>query len=249
MRVLIADDESLARARLNRLLRAIPDVELAGEVHDGPAVLARIAAGDVDVVLLDIQMPGISGVDAMQCWPTAGPLIVFVTAHADHAIAAFDGGAADYLLKPVAPDRLALALDRARVRLETRAVASPTPIPISAAVVHPPTTRAGPIAIDTRLGIIVLQPEQILAVSLDGVSTVLTTTRGRFHTERTLTELETALAGELRRVHRSALLRIASVQRFEPQDSGAYMALLQDGTGIPVSRAVARELRREWGLG
>ena len=228
MRVLIADDESTARARLTRLVGAIEGAVVVGEVEDGAAVLNRVRAGGVDVVLLDIAMPGLSGVEAMQLWPVGGPAIVFVTAHADQAVAAFEGGAVDYLLKPVAPARLASALSR----VAGRRVAPPAPI-----------------AVETRQGVVLLPPAGIVAVVVDGASTVVHADRGRYYTERTLAELEIALAGRLERVHRAALLNLDRVRRFEPVDSGGYLAWTDLELTVPVSRQAARALRRRWGLG
>ena len=93
LRVLVADDEAIARRRLLRLLQAIPDVVSCGECTDGTEVLARIREGGVDVVLLDIHMPGLTGLDAMELMPLDGPYVVFCTAHPDHAVKAFDAWA------------------------------------------------------------------------------------------------------------------------------------------------------------
>ena len=90
LRVLVADDEAMARRRLLRLLEAMPDVRLAGECADGDEVLERVRGGGVDVVLLDIQMPGLTGLDALALLPAEGPVVVFCTAYAEHAVAADD---------------------------------------------------------------------------------------------------------------------------------------------------------------
>src|SRR4029079_15805881 len=116
LRVLVADDEAIARKRLLRLLTAFPDVVIAGECADAHEVLQRVRAGGIDVVLLDIQMPELSGIEALQLFPADGPVVIFCTAHTAHAIAAFDVGAIDYLLKPIEAARLRKALDRARDR-------------------------------------------------------------------------------------------------------------------------------------
>ena len=116
LRVLVADDEAIARKRLVRLLAAMPDVALAGECADAHEVLERVRAGGIDVVLLDIQMPELSGIEALQLFPADGPLVIFCTAHTAHAVAAFDVGAIDYLLKPIEAARLRKALERARDR-------------------------------------------------------------------------------------------------------------------------------------
>jgi two-component system LytT family response regulator len=143
LRVLVADDEAVARRRLVRLLGALPGVALTAECASGEETLRRVADGGVDVVLLDIQMPGLTGVEALNLLPADGPAVVFVTAHPDHAVAAYDGGAIDYLLKPVEAARLAKALERARSREESR---------------RRPTSR---LALPTRRGIVLLDPASI----------------------------------------------------------------------------------------
>ncbi|KJV36565.1 LytR/AlgR family response regulator transcription factor [Luteibacter yeojuensis] len=119
MRVLVADDEPLARARLASLLARRSDVELVGSVADGDAALAACASERPDVLLLDIEMPGLSGtaVAAKLAAMPSRPLVVFCTAYEQHALSAFDVGAVDYLLKPVRAERLDEALDRAAARL------------------------------------------------------------------------------------------------------------------------------------
>jgi two-component system LytT family response regulator len=117
MRILIADDEPLARRALVQLLAAHADVEVAGECADGSEVRDALARSDVDVVLLDIRMPELSGLEVAALLAGARPLVVFVTAHEEFGIAAFERGAADYLLKPVTQPRLDIALDRVRARL------------------------------------------------------------------------------------------------------------------------------------
>jgi two-component system response regulator AlgR len=118
MRILIVDDEPLARARLHALLGECHDVEVVGQVGDGEAALEALGDLQPDLLLLDINMPGLSGTALAQ--RLAGrrrPLVVFCTAYENHALHAFDLGAVDYLLKPVRLDRLQEALQRARERL------------------------------------------------------------------------------------------------------------------------------------
>ncbi|MGF6494599.1 two-component system response regulator AlgR [Luteibacter sp. 621] len=119
MRVLVADDEPLARARLASLLARRGDVELVGSVADGDAALAACASERPDVLLLDVEMPGLTGtaVAAKLATLPNRPLVVFCTAYEQHALSAFDLGATDYLLKPVRAERLDEALDRAAARL------------------------------------------------------------------------------------------------------------------------------------
>ncbi|NLB57504.1 MAG: response regulator transcription factor, partial [Gammaproteobacteria bacterium] len=116
MKVVIADDEPLARERLRTLLAAQPGVELVAEVGDGHAALHAVAEHDADLVLLDIAMPGIDGLEAARHLSAfePRPAVVFCTAYDAHALSAFEAAAVDYLVKPVRPERLQAAIERAR---------------------------------------------------------------------------------------------------------------------------------------
>ncbi|HEX8619088.1 MAG TPA: response regulator, partial [Thermoanaerobaculia bacterium] len=117
IRTLIVDDEPLARARVAMLLAKHPDVELIGEAGDGEAARELIAAKRPDLVLLDIQMPGLTGLELLGSLPEdSAPSVVFLTAYDEYAVEAFDAAAVDYVLKPVDPKRLGRALDRVRNR-------------------------------------------------------------------------------------------------------------------------------------
>jgi len=121
MRVLIVDDEPLARARLDALLKECPDVDVVGSVGDGEAALAALSEVQPDLLLLDINMPGMDGKTlAARLANRTRPQIVFCTAYEAHAVHAFDLGAADYLLKPVRVERLRDALKRVRQRLDAQ---------------------------------------------------------------------------------------------------------------------------------
>src|SRR5204863_2329234 len=154
LRVLVADDEATARKRLLRLLAAMPDVAIAGECGDAHEVLARVRGGEVDVVLLDIQMPELSGIEALALFPAGGPQVIFCTAHAAHAVSAFDVGAADYLLKPIDGGRLRKALDRVRQR---GAGAKPE---------SAETPSLDRLALPTRQGIVLLDPRDVTHAEL-----------------------------------------------------------------------------------
>jgi len=246
LRVLIADDELLARKRLSRLLGALPDVEICGEAADGEAVLAAVRAGGVDVVLLDIHMPGLSGLDALALLPEGRPRVVLCTAHAEHAVEAFEHGAVDYVLKPVEPARLQKALERTRARLEADArPREMTPAPEKAA----PTRALPRLPIPTRQGIVLVDPETISHASLDDELVTVFTTQGEFLTDFTLNELAEKLPEELfHRVHRRALLNLRHVARLEPLETGGYLARTARGHAVEVSRQSARELRKMLGL-
>ncbi|AFE11100.1 response regulator [Corallococcus coralloides DSM 2259] len=245
LRVLIADDELLARKRLSRLLAALPDVSVCGEAVDGDSVLAAVRAGGVDVVLLDIHMPGLSGLDAMALLPEGGPHVIFCTAHAEHAVNAFEHGAVDYVLKPVEAARLQKALERARARLPAR-VKTPTATAPAAAAEKPALTR---LPIPTRQGLVLVSPDAISHASLEDELVTVFTAQGDYLTDFTLNELADKLPPEhFHRVHRRALLNLSHVTRLEPLETGGYLARTARGHSVEVSRQSARELRRMLGL-
>ncbi|MFB1483318.1 LytR/AlgR family response regulator transcription factor [Corallococcus sp. RDP092CA] len=246
LRVLIADDELLARKRLTRLLAALPDVSVCGEAVDGDSVLAAVRAGGVDVVLLDIHMPGLSGLDAMALLPEGGPHVIFCTAHAEHAVNAFEHGAVDYVLKPVEAARLQKALERARARLPSRLKPVPVTAPVATAAEKPALTR---LPIPTRQGLVLVSPDAISHASLEDELVTVFTAQGDFLTDFTLNELADKLPAEhFHRVHRRALLNLAHVTRLEPLETGGYLARTARGHAVEVSRQSARELRRMLGL-
>jgi two-component system LytT family response regulator len=239
LRVLVADDELLARKRLARLVSAIPGVMLAGECENGEAVLARLREKDVDIVLLDIHMPGLSGLETTQLLPEDGPVVVLCTAHPDHAVDAFEQGAVDYVMKPVEAGRLKKAIARARERLFARRE------------VHSGgSSGAEPrgldrLAMPTRQGIVLLDPRAISHAVLDGELVSVVTETGTFLSDDSLADLQDRLPRDLfERVHRRALLNLEHVSRLAPLESGGFMAHTRGGHAVEVSRQAARELRR-----
>jgi len=235
LRVLVADDEAIARKRLLRLLGAMSDVEVAGACADAREVLERVRAGEVDVVLLDIQMPEIDGLEALQLFPADGPTVIFCTAHTAHAVAAFDVGAVDYLLKPIEAARLRKALDRARARR-----------PVEDDARTPVLER---LALPTRQGIVLLDPRQVTHAQLDGELVTVFAEGRQVLCALSLQELESRLPQHLfTRVHRRALVNLEHVARLEPTETGGFIARTTGGHSVEVSRQASRDLRRRLGL-
>lgn len=238
LRVLIADDEQVARSRLQRLLGAMPDIEIVGECEDGDAVLARVREGGIDVVLLDIQMPKLKGTEALQLWPKDGPQVVFCTAHAQHALEAFDGGALDYVLKPIDAARLQKALARARER--------GAPEKFRAEIAKHQIDR---LPITTRQGVVLVDPGTISHAVLEDELVTVFAGSEKYLTDYSLNELEERLGkGRFERVHRRALLNLSHVARLEPLETGGYFARTTGGHSVEVSRQAARDLRKRLGL-
>ncbi len=226
--VLGVGDELVARKRLGRLLSAIDGIALAGECESAEQALRRIREGGIDVVLLDIQMPGLSGVEALQLLGDAAPCVIFCTAHADFAVDAFAGGAVDYLLKPIEAGRLAKALERTRPRVPAG---------------------SSRLALTTPRGIVLLAPAEISHAVLENeVVTVFTKDGAQHFVDATLQDLENRLPTSFFRAHRRVLLNLDLVARLETVDSGGFRAQMANGQGVTVSRQSARELRRALGL-
>lgn len=236
LRVLFADDEQMARRRLRRLLEAMPEVTVVAECESGEAALRELDRVDVDVALLDVRMGVVSGLDVAKIAETLGVEVVLTTAHAEHALEAFERGAVDYVLKPVDAERLVRAIERAAKRVDRAPAASRTAEPARERV-----------AIEVRGEVRLVRPSDVTHALHDGALVTLFVAGEALWTEKSLTDLE-ALFPHLTRVHRRALLSIAHVDRLRPEDSGGYTAVVPPASEVPVSRQAARALRKQLGL-
>ena len=239
LRVLVCDDELIARRRAARLLAEQPGVEVVAECASGGEVLARLAADDVDLVVLDIHMPGMTGLETALQMPEDRPYLIFLTAHPEHAVAAFDVGATDYLVKPVDDVRLKKALDRARRQLDAPLGRDP----------HDAGAPLARLAIATRTGVVLLGPDEVTHAVFDGQLVTVHTRDRAILADATLQELEQRLsAPHFERVHRRAIVNLLHVERLEPVLSGGYVARIAGGRSVDVSRQAARRLRRRLGI-
>jgi len=228
LRVLVADDERLARQRLVRLLGEMEDVTVCAECASADEVLAAVKREDVDLALLDIEMPGMTGMEALAVLGPRAPFVVFCTAHANYAVEAYDRGAVDYVLKPIDPERLRKAIERARGRVRARA----------------PSDR---LAITTKSGVVLVDARAVTHATLDGALVTVFAANEKHLTDDSLNELERKLPHMLR-VHRRALVALEHVARLEPQPTGGYVARTTSGHAVEISRQAARELRKRLGL-
>ncbi len=215
--VLVVDDEPLARARLRRLLDALPEHACAGEAADGAQALAACERLRPDVVLLDIRMPGPDGLATARALAAlaAPPAVVFTTAFADFAVDAFDAGAVHYLLKPVSVERLAQALAR---------VVAPLPGLLLTRGAH---TQRVPLA-------------DVLCVQADAKYLTVHTRQGEWLLEDALARLEARLAPSLLRIHRALLVNVQHLAGLQRDVDGHLWAQV-DGMAapLPVSRRLA----------
>jgi DNA-binding LytR/AlgR family response regulator len=241
LRVLVCDDELMARKRVLRLLGELTGIEGTVECESGEEVLAKLATEDVDVVILDIDMPGLSGLETVMKMPEERPYVIFLTAHPEHAVQAFDVGAVDYVLKPVDDARLEKALGRARQSLDH---ATPPAASEGAAPAKP-----SKLAIATHGGAALVSPSDVTHATFDGALVTVHTAARTILTDDTLQDLEAKLpVGPFERVHRRAIVNLDHVERLESVDSGGYVACLSTGKRVDVSRQSARRLRRRLGL-
>lgn len=240
LRVLVCDDELMARKRALRLLGELPGIEAVLECESGEQVLERLRDEEVDIAVLDMNMPGKSGIETVLAMPEERPYIVFLTAHPEHAVEAFEVGAVDYVMKPADGARLAKAIDRARAFLDRG--------PDAAAAREP--ARLAKLAIATHDGAALVSPADITHATFDGALVSVHTGTRTILTDDTLQDLENKLepSGSFERVHRRALLNLDHVERLESVDSGGYVACLSTGKRVDVSRQSARKLRRRLGL-
>ncbi len=229
MRLLIVDDERPARDKLRRMLAQHPDVELVGEARDAVEALDLIARLAPEALLLDIQMPEVSGLELAASLPAPAPLVVFITAYDQYAIPAFDANAIDYLLKPYDQERLQRALQRLRERLALR----PAPAAAAVALAGQPLRQ---LLVSERGATRVVPVDEIDWLESADNYVVLHTGTGKPLLRQTLAGLVERLGERFVRCHRRAAVRLDRIASVHPLDKGDAELLLRDGARVPCSR-------------
>jgi two-component system LytT family response regulator len=234
LRVLLVDDEEPARTLLKEYLRALPDTEVVAECRNGFEAVKAVSEQKPDLVFLDIQMPKLDGFEVLEL--IGGDVaVVFVTAFDEHAIRAFEVNAVDYLLKPVSAERFAAALERARKRLGTRA--PQVPVPELLAEARPKDGPLERILVRQGANVHVIPTEALDYAAARDDYVGLHSKGKEYLKQQTLAELEASLdKRRFVRIHRSYLLNVARLARLETDEGDAKVAILQDGTRLPVSR-------------
>jgi two-component system LytT family response regulator len=234
---LIIDDEAPSRDELKALLAEAADVEVVGECANAIEGLAAIHRLRPDVVFLDIQMPRISGLEMVgMIEPSALPHIVFVTAYDKHALKAFEEHAADYLLKPIDPQRLARTLDWLRAGVRPSRTAFPgSDSPL----------RQIPCITRNRIVLIAIDDVDYVHTDLCGVQVVARNKQGV--TELTLKILQERTS--LVRCHRQYLINLNQIAEIELLENGAAEIVTHSGQRVPVSRRHLREIKDQLLIG
>jgi DNA-binding LytR/AlgR family response regulator len=243
LRVLIVDDEPAARSRLRRLLEDL-EAECIGEASNAIEALDRTAALAPDVLLLDIAMPEVSGLDVARHLREPRPMIVFQTAHDEHAVAAFEQEAIDYLLKPVTRDRLERALERAARRMAEGAGAAAHAAVERVARAGIGSTPARRVLVRSGAGHRLVPVRDIARVTADeGLARVLLAS-GSFLTDYTLAELEARFGTAFVRASRGDLVNVEWIDGLASDGDGSATLTLRDRSTVHVSRRRAAALRR-----
>jgi two-component system LytT family response regulator len=238
MRVLIVDDEHLARALLREYLSGHPDVEIVGECANGFEAVKAIGELDPELVFLDIQMPKLDGFEVVEL-AGSKPYYVFATAYDQYALKAFEVHAIDYLLKPFSRERLSQALGHARSRRPQAAHME--------AVVADAAQRRGYlervlIKDGARVHVIPSVTIDYIEAQDDYVQ-VTAAGKSRLKNQR-LSELEAQLDPQVFiRIHRSYIVNVGAIARIEPASKDNYCAVLKDGTRLPISRSGYQKVR------
>ena len=247
IRALIVDDEKLARSRLRRLLAAFPDIEIVGEATNGQEALVRIAELGPELVFLDIRMPLLSGLE-MLSHLDASPYIIFTTAFDAHALEAFEANTLDYLLKPIAPEKLQRAVDKARRVLDSAKPMASSLEPLIESLRQKETrierfsvSQGQQIRLVSAAEVDFFQAEdKVVFLKGQGLSEII---------PFTLKELESRLdPARFLRVHRNAIVNLDRILRIERWFGGRFKLGFSEGREVEVSPGHAARFKEKIGL-
>lgn len=241
MRVVIVDDEPLARERMHRLIEEFPGYEVVGEASNGEAALELIREEEPDLVLLDVRMPTMDGIQVARALAEEEmpPAVIFTTAFAEHALSAFDVQATSYLLKPVRKEKLREALQRAR-KLSRAQKPHVAPKPGE-------RPKREFVLATTREGLTRIPVDDIIYFLADQKYTTVCHLHGEVLIEESLKTLEEDFAPWFLRIHRKALVAtrfIAGLERGKSEDAQHWLRVRHAANLLPVSRRRLAEVRR-----
>lgn len=250
IRALIVDDEPLARERIRTLLKAEPDIEIAGECGDGRKAIAAIERQRPDLLFLDVQMPEPDAFGVLQAVsPERLPVVIFVTAYDRYALKAFEASALDYLLKPFDRERFTKALARARKEIErTRAGQMNKRLLALLELVPGAPKYAERLVVKSGGRISFLRADEIDWVEAQGNYLCLHGGRESHLLRETMNELEARLdPRKFVRIHRSTIVNLERIKELQPAFHGDYSVLLRSGARLTLSRTYRDRLQQRLG--
>jgi two-component system LytT family response regulator len=245
IRVLIAEDEPLARERIHALIEEEPDVQIVAECADGRSTVEAIRQHDPDLVFLDVNMPELNGFDVIrEVGADNMPPVIFVTAYDHFAVQAFDAHAVDYVLKPFDEDRFRLAVERAREMLARRETGT-----LDRRLSDLLQGFARPhylerLAVKSGGKIIFLRTDEVTWIGAEGNYARLHAGKRSYLMRETMSNLESKLdPGRFIRIHRSTIVSTDAIAELEPLFQGDYVVVLRDGTRLTSSRGYRGNLQ------
>ncbi|HZD50849.1 MAG TPA: LytTR family DNA-binding domain-containing protein, partial [Silvibacterium sp.] len=239
IRTIVIDDEPLVRTSIMRILRADRDIEVIRECADGVSALEAINREQPDLIYLDVQMPGLTGLQIIEALNEAAmPVTVFVTAYKDHAIEAFEANAVDYILKPFGKDRLEKSVARAKVRLASSVDGGYAAQLLQAlAAVRKQQQYQDRIAVPVNGRILLVEAKDIDWIEADKNCVRLHAGNMVYELRNTLSTIESTLnPKQFTRIHRSTLVNVSKVKEIHPWFHGHHKVILRDGKELRMSR-------------
>ncbi|MDA3942242.1 MAG: LytTR family transcriptional regulator DNA-binding domain-containing protein [Bacteroidetes bacterium] len=245
IRTLIIKDEAPARLLLQHYLADMEAIDVIGECADGFTGLKAINDNKPDLVILDIQMPKLTGFELIELLDEDMPEIIFTTAYDQYAIKAFEMNAVDYLLKPFAKDRLKQAVDKVAERFRLKH-APDAAVKNMVNSMHDETTTLERIVVKSGHQIHVIPIDEMIQLEAQDDYVMIHTAEGRFMKKETMSYLEQHLpADQFIRIHRSHIVSIQHIKKMEQYGKENYVLILSNGSQVNVSKSRIKELKRE----
>lgn len=241
MKAIIIEDEALARELIKNYLKDQPDIEIIGECENGFEGIKAISELKPDLVFLDIQMPKLNGFEMLELIDNP-PEIIFITAHNEYAIRAFEMNAVDYLLKPYSQYRLVAAVQKAIAKLTTGS--NDHGIKVNQLIQHSLSEKLERIVVKTGTKIKVIPVDKVIFLEAQDDYVMIYTQEGKYLKQGTMKYYEDHLdTSEFIRVHRSYIVKIDTVAQLEPYTKDNYILRLTNGNSVKVSRNGIKMLR------
>ena len=250
IRTMIVDDEELARERLRSLLAKQPEIEIIGEAGDGRSAVDLIDKLKPDLLFLDVQMPELTGFEVLSALDHS-PNVIFVTAHDQFALKAFDVHAVDYLLKPFDRERFQTALQRAVAKIRTQ-TAEQSRASVSAVLeeVKPAAKPVERLLVKTQGRVVLVKASDIDWVEAADNYVTLHVGKDAHMMRETMTSLETRLPPDkFMRISRSTIVNVERIQELQPMFHGEYIVVLKGGAKLTLSRSYRDKLNQLMGKG